>query len=155
TQPENLGYRTRLMTAYFHTNKQAELLALLKQTDAFFHEKGRWTEGVLAALAESCLETELFSQSAAYYEELIPRHQRDYPRQASGDSTLSNYYAHAARAYSGLGKTKQAVDMASGAIVSWGPHLDQRKHALDALVQVLAEAKDLDAYVAELDKEKL
>jgi tetratricopeptide (TPR) repeat protein len=155
TRPENLGYRTSLMTAYFRTEKRAELLALLKQTDAFFHEKDRWTEDALATLARSCLEAELFAQSAAYYEELIPRHQRANPRHSNGDSTLSNYYAHAARAYSGLGKTKQAVDMASGAVVSWGPNLDQRKYALEALVRVLAEAKDLDAYIAELDKEKL
>ena len=39
-----------LMHAYFRTGKQAELLALLKQTDAYFHEKDRWNEGVLAGL---------------------------------------------------------------------------------------------------------
>ena len=68
---------------------------------------------------------------------------------------LSQYYSHAAAAYAGLGKTKQAVDMASGAIVSWGPNQEQRKYALNALVEVLVGAPDLAAYVAELDKEKL
>ncbi len=155
TRPDNLGYRTKLMHAYFRTGKQAELLALLKQTDAHFHEKDRWTEGVLAALAESCLENRLFAQAVAYYEELIPRRERDHPRGGGADGTLSNYYAHAARAYAGLGNTKKAVEMASGAIVSWGPNQEQRKHALAALVQVLFDAPDLAAYVVELNKEKL
>ncbi|MBN9122188.1 MAG: hypothetical protein J0I06_24125 [Planctomycetes bacterium] len=154
-RPENLHYRTRLMYAYFRTEKPAELLALLKQTDAFFHEKDRWTETVLATLAGSCLETHLFARAAAYYEELVPRHQRANAHRGAGDGTLSSYYANAARAYAGLGKTKQAVDMACGAIVSWGPNLEQRKYAIQALVRVLAEAQDLDAYAAELDKEKL
>ena len=33
------------------------------------------------------------------------------PRRGIGNGTLSNYYAHAARAYAGLGKTKEAVDL--------------------------------------------
>jgi tetratricopeptide (TPR) repeat protein len=154
-RPESLGYRTRLMYAYFRAGKHEELQALLKQTDAYFHKEERWSEGALAALAASCLETQLYAQSAAYYEELIPRHQRAYPRRPNGDGTLSNYYAHAAQAYAGLGKTRKAVEMASAAIVSWGPNQEQRRYALDALVRVLAEAKDLDAYAAELDKEEL
>src|SRR5262249_50265226 len=114
-----------------------------------------WHEGVIAALAASCLENELWEQSAAYYTEAIPLHQRTHPRRGIGDGTLSQYYGNAARAYSGLGKTKEAVDMASGAVVSWGPRQQQRKDALRALVDVLAAARDLDNYVAELDKEKL
>jgi predicted Zn-dependent protease len=153
--PENLAYSTKLMHAYFRTGKQAALLALLKQTDAFFHEKDRWTEAALAGLAASCLENHLFTQSVAYYEELIPRHQRSHARRGIGNGILSSYYASAAQAYSGLGKTKQAVDMASGAVVSWAPNQRQRSDALNALVQVLAAAADLDAYVVELDKEKL
>ncbi len=154
TRPENLGYRTKLMHAYFRAGKQAELLALLTQTDTFFHEKDRWTEGVLAALAYSCLENKLFKLSTVYYDELIPLHQRSHARRGIGNGTLSNYYAHAAKAYAGLGDTKKAVDMASGAVVSWGPRHEQRTAALNALVEVLTDAPDLAAYVAWLDKEK-
>ena len=154
-RPANLGYRTKLMHAYFRTGKQAELLALLKQTDAYFHEKDRWHEGALAALAASTLENHLYTQSVAYYDELIPLHQRTHARRGIGTGVLSNYYANAAQAYSGLGKTKEAVDRASGAVVSWAPNQRQRTDALRALVQVLVAARDLDAYVAELDKEAL
>ena len=143
------------MHAYYRTGKQAELLALLKQTDAFFHEKDRWNEGVLAVLANSCLENHLFAQSVAYYGELIPLHQRTAPHRGIGAGTLSVYYSNAAQAYAGLGKTKAAVDMASGAVVSWGPSHEQRKDALASLVNVLVAAPDLAAYVAELDKEKM
>ncbi|WP_020476056.1 VIT domain-containing protein [Zavarzinella formosa] len=154
-RPENLAYRTKLMHAYFRTGKQAELLALLKQTDAFFHEKDRWAEHVLAGLAVSCLENKLHAQAAAYYEELIPMHQRTHARRGIGNGVLSSYYGQAAEAYAGLGKTKETVDMASGAVVSWGPRQQQRKDALEALVRVLESAPDLAAYAAGLDKEKL
>ena len=36
--PDNLNYRVWLMHAYFRTNRKAELLALLKQTDEYFHK---------------------------------------------------------------------------------------------------------------------
>lgn len=153
TRPDALHYRTKLMHAYFRTGKQAELLALLKQTDTYFHDKDRWGEAPLAALAYSTLDNKLFAQSVAYYEELIPLHQRSQPRRGIG--TLSNYYSFAAKAYAGLGDTKKAVEMAGGAVVSWGPRHEQRAHALEALVQVLFDAPDLGAYVAELDKEPL
>jgi Flp pilus assembly protein TadD/predicted Zn-dependent protease len=154
-RPENLSYRTKLMHAYFRTGRQGELLALLKQTDAYFHENERWNEGPLAGLAASCLENHLYSQSVAYYEELIPLHQRTHPRRGVGNGILSSYYAGAGQAYAGLGKTKEAVDMASGGVVSWAPGQQQRKDGLEALVQVLVAAPDLAAYVAELDKQSL
>ncbi|HEV3435736.1 MAG TPA: VIT domain-containing protein [Gemmata sp.] len=154
-RPENLSYRTKLMHAYFHTEKQAELLALLKQTDGFFHEKDRWNEDAMSGLAYSCLENHLYTQSVAYYEELIPLHQRSHPHRGIGDGFLSSYYAGESEAYAGLGKTKEAVDKASGAVVSWGPHHQQRKDALEALIKILVAAPDLAGYVAELDKEKL
>lgn len=154
-RPDNLGYRTSLMYAYYRTEKRAELLALLKRSETFYREKNQWTDGVLSALAESCLNTQLYEQAVAYYEELIPRHQRSHPNGARGDGALSYYYIHAARAYSGTGQTKKAVDMASGAIVCWGPNQEQRKNALAELMQVLVSARDLDAFVVDLDKEKL
>src|SRR5205823_12335165 len=107
-RPENLGYRTRLMHAYFRTGQPDKLVALLKQTDAFFHEKDRWNEHVLASLAYSCLENELYTPSTVYYEELIPLHQRSHARRGIGNGTLSTYYSQAAQAYAGLGNTKKA-----------------------------------------------
>ncbi|MFO0822048.1 MAG: VIT domain-containing protein [Gemmataceae bacterium] len=154
-RPESLGYRTKLMHAYHQSGKQAELLALLKDTDVYFHQKDRWNEGVMASLALSCLENKLFMQSVAYYKELIPLHQRTHPRRGIGNGVLSSYYSHAADAYAGLGKTKEAVDMASGAVVSWAPGQSQRSDSLAVLVRVLEAAPDLPGYVAELDQEKL
>jgi predicted Zn-dependent protease len=154
-RPDEITYRTRLMHAYFRTGRRDELLALLKATDAYFHEKDRWTEGVLAALANSTRENSLFAQSVAYFEELIPRHQRAAGGRVANDSTLSGYYGNAARAYAGLGKTKEAVDMASGAIVTWGPHSEQRKEALKSLVEVLTRAADLEKYVEWLKEQPL
>jgi Tfp pilus assembly protein PilF len=151
---ENLQYRVLLLHAYFRTGKNAELLALLKATDAFFHQKARWTESAMASLARSCLENELFEQSVAYYKELIPLHERTQPRRGIGNGTLSGYYADLANAYAGLRKTPEAVEAAGGAIVAWGPQHANRAHALETLKQVLVRSPDLDAFVAHFDKQK-
>jgi tetratricopeptide (TPR) repeat protein len=152
-RPDNMQYRVWLMHAYFQTKRPAELLALLKQTHDYFHQENRWSEGPLAALAHSCLDNQLYQQSTAYYEELIPLHQRTHPRRGIGEGTLSSYYGYMASAYAGLKNTAKAADAACGAIVSWGPTHKNRADALKALNQVLRAAPDLDRYVAELDKQ--
>jgi predicted Zn-dependent protease len=152
-QPEHLPYRLLLMDSYFHAGRQADLLALLKDTDAFFHKKDRWSENVLASLALSCLNANLYKQSVAYYIELIPLHQRTHARRGIGNGVLSQYYDHQAQAYAGLGKTAEAVEAAGGAVVSWGPTHHNRTQAITALKQVLSNAGDLDGYVKARDKE--
>jgi predicted Zn-dependent protease len=153
-RPENLRYRVLLMHAYFRTSKKVELLALLKATDAFFHQKGRWAENVMAGLAHSCLENELFEQSVAYFKEAIPLHERTRPRRGVGDGTLADYYMGLARAYAGLRKTAEAVEAAGGAIVAWGRQHTDRARALETLKDVLVHSPDLDGFVAHFDKQK-
>ena len=149
--PGNMNYRVYLMRAYFKTGRAEQLLALLDETDAYFHEGQRWTEGALAALAKSCLDNQLHARSVAYYEELIPLHQRTQPRRGIGNGTLSAYYGQMAGSYAGLKQTTKAVDAACGAVVSWGPTHRNRSHALGALENVLRSAPDLNGYVVELD----
>jgi Flp pilus assembly protein TadD len=153
-QPENLEYRVQLMHAYFRTDRKVELRALLKQTDTFFHEKDRWGEHPLRRLAESTLQNELYDQAVAYFKELIPLHERTQPGRGIGNGTLAAYYVGLAYAYAGLKKTPEAVEAAGGAIVAWGPRRDGRTQALEALKQVLLRSPDLDAFVAQFDKQK-
>jgi tetratricopeptide (TPR) repeat protein len=150
--PETLRYRLMLMRAYFHADKKAELLALLKDTDAFFHDKGRWTEAAVADLANTTLETRLHEPSVAYFKEVISLHERTAPRRGLGDGVLSGYYAGLARAFDGLGKTAEAAEAAGGAVVAWGPDQRNRAQALTVLHEVLWNAPDLDGYVAWLDR---
>jgi len=152
-RPDTVEYRTLLMHAYFKTNQQAQLRELLKTTDTYYHEKGQWTESVMAALATSCLENELFEQSVTYYLEAIPQHQRTQPRGGVGNDVLWRYYEGLAKAYVGLKKTPEAVDAASGAIVSWGFEQRDRSHVLGVLNSVLDQSPDLDAYVKLLDQQ--
>jgi tetratricopeptide (TPR) repeat protein len=152
--PANLDYRVQLMHAYFRTNRNADLLALLKQTDTFFHEKGRWGEYPLQRLANSTLQNELYEQSVAYFKELIPLHERTQPNRGIGNGTLANYYVGMANAYAGLKRTPEAVEAASGAIVAWGKQSSHRANALNTLKQVLLRSPDLDAFVAHLDAQK-
>ena len=153
-RPTNLDYRVFLMRAYFRTGRQAELLALLKETDTFFHEKDRWGENPLNRLAHSTLQNELYSQSAAYFKELIPLHERTQPNRGIGNGTLSTYYAGLANSFAGLKKTPEAVEAAGGAIVAWGNQRDNRAKAIDTLKQVLLRAPDLDAFVVHFDQQK-
>jgi tetratricopeptide (TPR) repeat protein len=153
--PETLRYRVFLMRAYFHAGKKAELLALLKDTDAFFHDKGRWTESAMANLADITLETRLHESSVAYFKEVISLHERTAPRRGLGDGVLSGYFAGLARALDGLGKTAEAVEAAGGAVVAWGPDQRNRAQALSVLHEVLWNAQaDLDGYVAQLERKE-
>ncbi len=153
--PENLDYRVQLMHAYFRTARPAELLALLKATDAYFHsEKHPWEERPMVRLAQSTLENELYEQSVAYFKELIPLCERTHANRGIGEGTLSRYYVGLANAYAGLKKTPEAVDAAGGAIVAWGPRLDHRAQALDTLRDVLLKSPDLDAFVVHFDGQK-
>ena len=143
------------MYAYFRTNRKGDLLALLKQSDEFFHQNDRWGEGPMAGLAGSCLRCELFEQSVKYYKELIPLHERTAANRGIGDGTLSGYYGGRAQALAGLKRMPEAVEAACGAIVSWGNNAQNRANALEALRNILrgCESDRLDALVALLDAE--
>lgn len=151
--PGNLRYRTMLMHMYYRTGSKDELLALLKDTHDYFHQGDRWTEQVMVTLAGSCQANELFEQAAGYYEEAIGHHQRTQPNRGIGNGTLSGYFATVASIYQKLGRTKDAVDAAAGAVVSWGASRHNRTYALQSLTSVLQNAKDRDEYATFLDKE--
>lgn len=151
-QPDQVGYRTQLMTAYFKTNNDKALRKTLADADKHFHEGNLWQEGNLAPLAYACLQTQLHPEAVKYFDELIPLHKRNYPRQTA-DGTLSSYYGQLAEAHIALGHTVEAVDAASGAIVAWGGNQNNRQNAINSLKNVLSAAKDLAAYAAYLDKQ--
>ncbi len=153
-RPGNLNYRVQLMHAYFKTDRKAELLALLKATDTYYHEKDRWGEHAMDRLAHSTLQNELFEHSIAYFKELIPLHERTQPNRGIGNGTLANYYTGLANAYAGLKKTPEAVDAAGGAIVAWGGRRENRTQALDTLRLVLLRSPDLDSFVKHFDQQK-
>ncbi len=157
--PEDVEYRVTLMKAYFHAGANAALVELLDQTDEYFRQEGRWGDYVLRKLAESAMETEHYERAVAYYEKLIAFHQEDggyieiHPRMFASDETLSRYYSGLARAYSALGRTADATNAACAAIVCWGSRSEKRAEVIDALLDVIRAAKDLDALVAELDRQ--
>jgi len=150
-RPDTIDYRVRLMRACFGIGHKEELAAVRLRADEHFHQGDRWNEGVLAEMAKACLDTELFQLSVDYYRELIALHESTQPNRGIGNGTLSEYYTFKARAHAGLNDTPGAVAAASGAVISWGPEHEKRREALNALKQVLLDAPDLDAYVAEVD----
>jgi tetratricopeptide (TPR) repeat protein len=152
--PDDMEYRVALMEAYFDTKRHEELRGLLDQTDKHFHKDGSWTEDApLPELAKECLDVELYEQAVKYYKELIPLYQRTTPNRGIGDGKLSEYYQELASAYSGLGKTFDAVDAACGAIVSWGASYRERASAIDRLKNVIGSEAKLDDLVAQLDRQ--
>jgi autotransporter-associated beta strand protein len=151
--PDSMHYRTMLMVAYHRARRPDQLLALVKSTDAHFHEGGRWTDGNVAEFGKTCGACELHEKAVAYLTEAISLHQRAHGQVVLGDGTLSDWYQHLAGAHSALGHTKEAVDAASGAIVCWSSQQNERRYALDHLKGVLRGAKDLPEYIKQLDAE--
>jgi tetratricopeptide (TPR) repeat protein len=149
-----MQYRTRLMTAYDRTGRRDQLDELVRDTEKHFHRRGLWTEDNIAEFGRGALGCHLLDRAVDYYKEAISLHQRSNPASGNGDSALSYMYQQLAEAHSQLGQTEKAVEAASGAIVCWGPQHVQRGDAINKLRQVLANAKDLDAYVQSLDASK-
>ncbi len=71
--PDTMQYRTRLMLAYYHTQRHDQLLELAKQTAEHFHKGGRWTEGNVAEFGSGSLDCG-FAQAVAYTQEAISLH---------------------------------------------------------------------------------
>ena len=154
SHPDQIKYRTRLLKAFFHTNKMARYRQLLSNTDDHFRQQGRWNQNNIRALAECCLQTENFKAAAGFYRELI-----DLVKRQSGsgpNGTLANDYVNLARAYTGAGETKLAVDAASASIVIRNNRREDHDYALDALRRAMEESDRLqqfiDGHQQEVDK---
>jgi tetratricopeptide (TPR) repeat protein len=152
-QPAAADLRVMLMRAHYHLGDGPALTRTLATAEAWFRENDAWNEPVIAELAAGCLETKLFAECVEHYDEAIALHVKNAPGRGVGDGILSRYYRDQAGAYSGLGRTAEAVDAAAGAIVSWGRHINQRAQDLQRLHEVLAAAEDLEQYVQRLDAE--
>lgn len=151
--PDVMSYRTRLITGYGKSGRRGEMRDLLKASDAHFRQQGRWVESDVAILAQCCLGNGVLVEAAGYFAEAISMHQRGRNDRGVGNGVLSNYYSDQSRAYAGLGKTIEAVEAASAAIVAWGPRFTQRQSSVYWLKRALSDSKDLDGYVRHLDKE--
>jgi tetratricopeptide (TPR) repeat protein len=150
-EPGNVEYRVVLMRALGRAGDREKLVAALEAAEDWFREKKAMGEGAAAGLAGACVETGLFEKALSLYDEAIAIHLKAVRRRSGGDGQLSGYYQGKARAWSGLGKTKEAVDAASAGIVSWGPRQDQRMEATKVLLDILRAAKDLDAFATLVD----
>lgn len=149
----SMHFRCELITAYHHASRLTQRDELLAETDRLFRRGGNWNEGNLSQLAYCVYRNNLHEQTIRYYGELIPMHQRIQPNRGIGEGTLSVYYMWLADAHSHLKHTKEAVDAAAAAIVSWGPRHDQRSSAVNKLAAVMRSAEDLDDYVALIDRQ--
>lgn len=152
-RPDNPRYRCRLIISYALTNQLDMADKARQEAEEHFKRHGLWDERSIPELARGCLEAGLFKCAVAYYNELIAMHRRNVKTSPSGDPTLSGYYANLAKAYSKLGNTSEAVEAASGAVISWGQSISSRRNSVGTLVEVLSEAKDLDNYVATFEKQ--
>jgi len=150
-RPDRLAYRTRLIRALHETGDDPAARKLLAETDSRFHELERWDERALAAVARVCRACGFQAAAVRYYEDLIPLFQRTHRNRGIGSGTLSAYYSEVSSCYAALGKTDQAVDAASAAIVAWGRNRSQRCKAPAALQKVLENIPELDTYVARRD----
>jgi tetratricopeptide (TPR) repeat protein len=145
--PARLHQRQQLMVAYHRTNRPEQVRELLKASDEYLREAGRWTEEAVAMLADACRATALNEEAVAYYLELIALVQRQQPGGGIGGE-LPNYYRGLAEVYAALKQTEKAVDAAAGAIVSWGPNYQRREEALATMRSVMNQSDDLGAFAS-------
>jgi hypothetical protein len=149
-RPAQLNYRTTLMVCYFKTGKKDALRLTLDEAVAWLQDNNGWGEWQIAQLASTCLNTELLEPALEYYNEAVNLRTRSHSNRGVGDGTLANYYAALSQIYSRLDRTWEAVDAAAGAVISWGRNIGNQRHALNALVDALTNAKDLDGYVEKM-----
>jgi len=150
--PDVMSHRARLMRAYHHGLRHQQVEETRAAADEHFRQSGRWVEGNIAELASACFDCDLMQHAVDYYNEVIPLRQRSVAGGGVDDQTTSHYYQQLARAYSRLGRTEEAVEAASSAIVAWSRSRGERQDALKTLNHVLTKAADLDAYVASFDE---
>ena len=74
-----MNYRTRLMVAYFHSQRPEQLAELVKQTEDYFHKEGLWVEGNIAEFGHACLGCNLLEKAVGYLNEAISLHQSYCP----------------------------------------------------------------------------
>ncbi|MDD2599135.1 MAG: VIT domain-containing protein [Kiritimatiellae bacterium] len=146
-------YRMQLMSTCFHTGRAAMQREVLVTADRYFHQPGKWSEGVVYQLAKGCLNVKYYKEAVEYYLELIPMHKRGHPQRGVGSAQLSMYYRELSETYTALRMTAEAVDAASGAVITWGRSNRNRADALRALEGVVQNAPDLDQYVDKIEQD--
>lgn len=151
--PDVMKYRTMLLRSYARSNRPGQRDELLAQIDEHFRGGGRWIESNISQLASMCVEAQLDEAAVKYYGELIPLAQRSRPDRGIGEGTVSEYYRQLSQSQARLGNTREAVNAAAGAIISWGPRFDRRRSADRQMKSAIQQAKNLDAYVEFLDEQ--
>ncbi len=149
---DNLAYRVLGAAALHGLARDKEALALLEATAARWKERKAWDAGVASTLAVAALEARLAAPAAAW-RAAAARMRREAGGGAGPDSTLSSWYGTLARARSLLGETDAAVRAAAAAVVAWGRDRDNRARALETLRDVIAQAKDFDAWLSRYEAE--
>ncbi|MGL6075908.1 MAG: VIT domain-containing protein [Fimbriiglobus sp.] len=149
-QPKNRDVRFRLMGAYSVTGKKAELKELYTKTLALWKAEKLLDDGMKVVFAYFGQDHGLHAEAVELFSEAIPNIQR--ATQGTNHGLADNYRRYAI-SLSALGRSIEAVDAASGAIVCWGPQKEYRAQALQTLLDMIVQAINLDDIAKHLDKE--
>jgi len=152
SRPDDAPARRLQMVAFHQVGQKHDLDQAFKNACAWLRENESWKANLIRPLAGTCLDTELYAEAEPLYDELIQLGVKAGQSTGYSRPNLSEDYRHLAEARSQLGRTEEAVDAAAAAIVTWPGGHYRRTQALQVLVRVLGEAKDLDAYMAGLDR---
>ena len=129
--------------------------SLLKETDAFFHDKDRWGERSAQPAGPQHAAKRAVRPIGRLLQGADPDcHERTQPNRGIGDGTLASYYVGLADAYAGLKKTPEAVEAAGAAIVAWGSRNNNREEALEDAQAVLLDSPRPGCLRRDFDKQK-
>ncbi|MCC7137565.1 MAG: tetratricopeptide repeat protein, partial [Planctomycetes bacterium] len=142
-----------LASAVLHgLSRDADALRTLEAAVERWKARKEWQQWLAFQVAQAAYEAKQPKAAATWIEDAI-RLRREAGGGGGPDAQLSAWYQLLARARSGLGETDAAVKAASAAIVARGGSSENRQDAMAALRQVLAEAKDLDAWATAYEAE--
>ena len=153
-RPDNLRYRIQHVVVLAGLGRAPAARASIEGTAKRFEERKLWNEGVAATLGATAAKHGLADLAETWLEDAIRRRQEATGHRGGRDSTLCRYYRELAVARGALGKTKEAVQAASTAILSANPRdRGEFGKAQEALLTALRSAPDLSAYIATYDAE--
>ncbi|MDJ0522501.1 MAG: VIT domain-containing protein [Planctomycetota bacterium] len=153
-KPDNLDYRMKLVAAYAGLKRAEDVASTLDAAEAHFREAKRWRENVAAKLGETAAANRMPERAERWLEEAIRLRQEARGHRGGRDSRLSRYYRGLAKARGELGKTVEAVQAASTAILS--ANVRNRREfsaAIKSLDEALQSAPSLAAYVETYEAE--
>ncbi len=150
-RPRQIPAVTLLVNCYAALGRTEDATRILATTESEYRSSGAPSEMIIAMLAHVAESARIATEAIRLYGEAINLRTRTHASRS--DETLSGYYEKQSKMYFELGRIKEAVDAAVGAIVTGAGSRRRLSQSVNQLQAVLTGAPDLTVYVALFEAE--